>query len=108
MMSSVRTRSLARVLVGAALLFGAALLSGCSSVIDAIPTAAGGLPENTPARSAVQPAYPAVNDFPAGRDPALTAAERQLLKDDLIATRQRAMEKGATATVEPAGSPARP
>jgi hypothetical protein len=108
MTSSVRTRSLARVLVGAAVLFGAALLSGCSSVIDAIPTAAGGLPENTPARSAVQPAYPAVNDFPAARDPALSAAERQLLKDVLIATRQRAMEKGATATVEPTGSPARP
>jgi hypothetical protein len=108
MMSSVRTRSLARALVGAAVLFGAALLSGCSSVVDAIPTAVGGLPENTPARAAVQPAYPAVNDVPPARDPALSAAERQLLKDDLIATRQRAMEQGATANVEPAGSTARP
>jgi hypothetical protein len=90
-------------------LLGAAMLSGCSSVVDSIPTAAGGLPQDVPERAAVQPAYPAVNDVPAGRAPPMTEAERQLLKDDLIATRQKAIQQGATATtVEATGSAGNP
>jgi hypothetical protein len=108
MMSSVRTRPLARAVAAAALLVSASLLSGCSSVVDAIPTAAGGLPENAPPRPAELRPYPAVNDVPPARDPTLSAAERQLLKDDLIATRQRAIEQGATANVEPTGSAPHP
>ncbi|HZS64084.1 MAG TPA: hypothetical protein VFA53_06255 [Xanthobacteraceae bacterium] len=40
-------------------------LSGCSaSIIDSIPTWAGGEPQGTPPRSAVEPSYPPVHDRP--------------------------------------------
>ena len=85
------------------------MLSGCSSVVDSIPTAVGGMPEGVPARSAEQPPYPAVHDVPAGRGAStLSAAEKKLLQDDLIATRQRAIEQGTTATTEATGTAGNP
>jgi hypothetical protein len=108
MMSSVRTRQ-SRTLAAAVLILGAANLSGCSSVVDSIPTAAGGLPEGAPARAAERPAYPAVNDVPAGRNGAiLSAAEKKMLQDDLIASRERAIQQGATATTEVTGTAGKP
>jgi hypothetical protein len=108
MMSSVRTRGLARALAAAVLLAGAAMLSGCSSVVDSIPTAVGGLPDGVPARPAEQPAYPAVHDMPGRSGPTLSDAETKLLKDDLIATRQRAIEQGTTASTEATGTAGKP
>lgn len=91
------------------LLAGVAILSGCSSVIDSIPTAAGGLPEGAPARPAEPPPYPAVHDMPAARAvSSLSEAEKKLLKDDLIATRERAIQQGATATTEATGTAGNP
>jgi hypothetical protein len=85
------------------------MLSGCSSVVDAIPTAVGGMPEGVPARPAEPPPYPAVYDGPTGRSRAtLSDAETKLLKDDLIATRQRAIEQGTTATTEATGTAGKP
>jgi hypothetical protein len=44
-----------------------------------------------PERPAVQPDYPAVHDMPPPRsDSTLSDAERKSLKDDLIASRERA------------------
>ena len=73
------------------LLAAATLLSGCSSMIaDNLPTIAGGLPPGTPARSDVQPAYPAVHDMPAQRSEAvLTDAEVKQLEADLAKDRER-------------------
>jgi hypothetical protein len=104
----------ARALAAAALLTGAAVLAGCSSTIDHIPTAVGGLPEGIPARPAEPPPYPAVYDMPPPRGSTpLNEAEKKLLKDDLIATRNRAIQQGTEATTatvgtEASGSPARP
>ena len=71
------------------LLAGAALLSACSP--SSLPPSLGGLPQNFPERPAVQPAYPAVHDMPPPRgDATLSAAEKKKLKDDLIASRERA------------------
>jgi hypothetical protein len=109
MMSSVRTRLPSRALAVAVLILGAAILSGCSSVVDAIPTAAGGLPEGVPARPADPPPYPAVHDVPTGRGGSiLSAAEKKLLQDDLIASRERAIQQGATATTEATGTAGKP
>jgi hypothetical protein len=98
-----------RALAAAVLLVGAAMLSGCSSVVDSIPTAAGGLPEGVPARPAEPPPYPAVHDMPTGRGVStLSDTETKLLKDDLIATRQRTIEHGTTANTEAAGTAGKP
>jgi hypothetical protein len=71
--------------------FAAALaLSGCSSVVDSVPTALGGLPEGVPQRPAGDAAYPAVHDMPPARqDGALSEAERNRLRDELKDTRDR-------------------
>jgi hypothetical protein len=77
------------VLIGAA-------VSGCSShqVIDNMPSAIGGLPEAAPQRPANPPVYPAVHDMPPPRkDTPLSEAERKRLKEDLIATRDRAAKR---------------
>jgi hypothetical protein len=73
-------------------LAAAGLLSACSSRIgDSLPPSLGGLPQNIPERPAVQPAYPAVHDMPPQRaDTTLSEAEKKNLKDDLIASRERA------------------
>jgi hypothetical protein len=92
-------RPLMARLVAAAFAFGsAATLAGCSSVVDHIPTAVGGIPEGAPERPAAQPAYPAVHSAAGGTNAAqrnvtpLTDAEREKLKQELIATRARAQE----------------
>lgn len=74
----------------AAALLLAATLAGCSSVVDTIPTALGGLPEGVPARPAAPAAYPAVHDMPPSRqDGALSSAESKRLREDLKNVRSR-------------------
>jgi hypothetical protein len=90
-------RQPACALAAAMILVGAAV-SGCSShqLIDNMPSAIGGLPEGAPQRSANPPVYPAVHDMPPPRkDTPLSEAERKRLKDDLIATRERAAKRKA-------------
>jgi hypothetical protein len=76
------------------LLAAAAALAGCSSshlIADNLPAAVGGLPENVPARPETAPAFPPVHSQPPSRaDAMLSEAERKKLKDELIATRDRA------------------
>ena len=75
--------------VAAAFLLGA-MLAGCSSVVDTIPHAMGGLPDGVPARPAAPPAYPAVHDMPPSRqDGALSDAESKRLREDLKSVRNR-------------------
>ena len=70
------------------------LLSACSSsnrIGDSLPPSLGGMPAGMPERPAVQPDYPAVHDLPPPRaDTTLSDAEKKSLKDDLIASRERA------------------
>src|SRR5215218_4428719 len=99
MASGLRLRRVARAFAAAALFTSAVMLGGCSSTIDHIPTAIGGLPEGVPARPAEPPPYPAVHDMPAPRGSTpLNDAEKKLLKDDLAATRDRAIKQGTDAT----------
>jgi hypothetical protein len=105
-LSRSRYRQPARVLLVALLLAGAAMVSGCSSyaLIDAMPTAVGGLPEGTPERPATPQQYPAVHDMPPPRnDIPLNEAEKKKLKDDLTASRERAARQAAGAA-EPASA----
>jgi hypothetical protein len=71
----------------------AAILAGCSTgtMGDSMPTAVGGLPENTPQRPATPAAYPAVHDMPPPRSHMLTDEEQKKLEDDLVAARNRAV-----------------
>lgn len=78
--------------VMAALLACAALLSGCSSAMveDHLPTAAGGLPDNAPARPTAEIAYPAVHNMPPARATTpLSYDQQKRLEDDLVATRNK-------------------
>jgi hypothetical protein len=100
-----RHRRPERVLLVALLLAGAVTVSGCSSytLIDAMPTAIGGLPEGTPERPTAQN-YPAVHDLPPPRnDTPLNDAEKKRLKDDLTKVRDRAARQ-ATGAPEPAAA----
>ena len=90
-------------------------LAGCSSVIDHVPTWAGGLPEAAPDRSATPPAYPAVHDMPPARnDTVLSEAERKKLKDELNTMRSQteanisAAETTGAGPAAPAGTPPKP
>jgi hypothetical protein len=66
------------------------VLAGCSSVVDNVPPALGGLPEGTPERSATPTPYPSVHDMPPARkDAAMTEAEAKRLRDDLKLTRNK-------------------
>jgi hypothetical protein len=57
-------------------------------MIDAIPSRAGGLPENAPARPQVQPAFPSINVEPPARDDkTLTIDQQKKLETDLMALR---------------------
>jgi hypothetical protein len=98
-------RNLTGRALAAALLIGVAVtLAGCASgpVGDSMPTAVGGLPENTPARPATPAAYPAVHDMPPPRAAAvLTDAEQKKLEDDLIAAGNRAAGKPAGSARNP-------
>jgi hypothetical protein len=93
--------------VAAALLLSAAL-AGCSSVVDNIPHAMGGLPDGVPARPAAQPAYPAVHDMPPPRtDGALSEVESKRLREDLKNTRNR-IAPSSDATTGTAGGARNP
>jgi hypothetical protein len=67
------------------------LTVGCSTAqIDQIPASMGGLPEGTPARPAVAPAFPAVHDMPPQRaQPLLDEDEQKRLEQELIRARNR-------------------
>jgi hypothetical protein len=93
MQSQEPRKQCAQVLAVAGLLAAIGLLSACSGsrIGDSLPPSLGGLPEGVPERPAVQPAYPAVHDMPPPRaDTTLSEAEKKNLKDELIATRERA------------------
>jgi hypothetical protein len=81
----------------------AAILAGCSTgtMGDNMPTAAGGLPENTPQRPATPAAYPAVHDMPPPRTNMLTDEEQKKLEADLVAARDRAAGKPAGSARNP-------
>ena len=98
------------MLAAAVLLAAAGVLPGCSSVIDQIPTWAGGLPDGVPPRPATQPAYPAVHDMPPARNQTtLSEQEKAKLEEDLVASRERAARQGTPAEETTAGTrPARP
>jgi hypothetical protein len=100
-------RSAFAAAVVVALCAGAA---GCSSVIDAIPTAAGGLPSGAPERPATAPDYLPVGEPTAARENRpLTEAERLKLEAELAAMRsqqeQRAVAPPAPAAAAPAKNP---
>ncbi len=74
----------------AALVLLAAPVAACSSVVDMIPTAAGGLPAKAPERPETQPEFPAVNALPQRREEApLTDDELNRLKSELTTLRDR-------------------
>ena len=87
--------------------FVAALLlwpAGCSGSLlaDHLPTAVGGLPDDSPERPANPPAYPAVHDMPPPRATAtLNDDQQKLLEGDLIAVRDRV----GAAVAPPAAGP---
>jgi hypothetical protein len=90
--------------------FAAALLAACSSttLTDMIPSAAGGLPENAPARPATAPEYPAVNAMPQHRDVLpLTDDEVKRTQSELSTLRQQQEQRAAEAEPKPAAAPAK-
>jgi len=79
-------------------------MAGCSTVIDAIPTAAGGLPNGAPERPATAPDYLPVGDTTATRENRpLTEAERVKLEAELAAMRSQQEQRAVSA---PAPAPA--
>jgi hypothetical protein len=82
-------------------------LSGCSSVVDHIPTGLGGLPEGAPTRSSTAADYPSVHEMPPARqEGSLSEAERKRLRDDLNETRKRLMAPEKTRGTARAGGSA--
>jgi len=74
---------------GALVLAALPVVAGCSSVPD-VPTWAGGLPANAPARPDVPAQYPAVHDVPPPRsDRPLTDEQQIKLEKDLAVARER-------------------
>jgi hypothetical protein len=86
------------------------MLPGCASTIaDNLPTWAGGIPADTPDRSATPVAYPAVHDMPPPRQTeTLTYDEQTRLEKDLADQRDRAAAAAAAAAQadQPASDPA--
>ena len=83
-------------------------MAGCSSVIDAIPTAAGGLPSGAPERPATAPDYLPVGDTAAARENRpLTEAERLKLEAELAAMRSQQEQRAVAPPVPAAAGPAR-
>jgi len=79
-------------LSGALLAFSASLVvAGCgSSVSTGVPTWAGGLPQDAPARAAAPPVFPDVYDVPPPRATRpMTAEEQAKLQAELTALRRR-------------------
>ena len=69
-------------------------MCACSSLGDNLPAPVG-LPQNTPARPALQPEYLPVHDMPPARDTkTLTDPERKKIEADLVEVRDR-QERGA-------------
>jgi hypothetical protein len=82
-----------------ALALAAGLLAACSSasITDMIPTAAGGLPANAPARPATEE-YPAVGAMPQRREALpLTDEEVKRAQAELTTLRQQQEERTGTA-----------
>jgi hypothetical protein len=93
-------------------MLGSLPLAACitNGAIDMVPTAAGGLPADVPARPTETP-RPIPYIAPNTRDtPPLTAEEQKKLQDELSAVRDHQAATAAAATGEPAkpapGSPA--
>jgi len=85
--------------LAAALALAALAGTGCTSQLADLAE-----PAETPPRSAVAPAYPAVHDMPSARDTKpLTAEERQRIADELSAIRDR--QEADTAEAAPATKP---
>jgi hypothetical protein len=95
-----------RAVAAVLLLAGSAMLSGCSSTIDHIPTAAGGLPQGVPQRPATPAAYPAVHDMPPTRaDEPLSDAEKKRLREELAKMCDTAARDATTAiSADPTGA----
>ena len=83
-------RYLVKPLRGAVLLLGATtMVAGCSSLSD-VPTWAGGLPADAPARPTVDAPFPAVHDVPPPRNERTLTDDQQVrLEKDLAAARER-------------------
>lgn len=82
----------------AALAAVAVAVAGCSSILSEMPQQMGGLPSDAPARPAVPPSYPAVNDMPEARaERTLTETERKKVQADLDAARAAAAKRAGTA-----------
>ena len=93
-----------------ALGLAAGLLAACSTaqITDMIPTAAGGLPENAPARPAAAPEYPAVNAMPQRREALpLTDDEIKRTQAEMTTLRQQQEQRATEAQAEPAPAPAK-
>jgi hypothetical protein len=87
---SAKPQTLRKVASAVAVVLLAAALAGCSSVVDNVPSALGGLPEGTPARPTTQAPYPKVHDMPPARkDAAMSEAEAKRLREDLKLTRNK-------------------
>jgi hypothetical protein len=72
------------------------LLAGCSSTIEKLPAAVGGLPADAPERTETPVAYPAVHDMPPPRSNAvLSADEQKKAAADLAAARDRQAKRAA-------------
>jgi hypothetical protein len=86
---------LALALLGAC----AVLFPSCSSVFSDLPAAAGGLPQDAPARTANAPAYPAVHDMPPPRpNSVLTEDQKKQLEAELAAMRAEQAKRAAAST----------
>ncbi len=84
------------VRVGGALLL-VALLIACSSTIEKLPAAVGGLPADAPERPATPAAFPAVHDMPPPRsNTVLTEDEQKKAAAELAAARDRQAKRAAT------------
>lgn len=73
------------------------LLAGCSSTIEKLPAAVGGLPADAPDRPATPAAYPAVHDMPPARtNTVLTEDEQKKAAAELAAARDQQAKRAAT------------
>jgi hypothetical protein len=107
-----RLRPLRKINLAPMLALGlaAGLLAACSSsqITDMIPTAAGGLPENAPARPATAPEYPAVNAMPQRREALpLTDDEIKRTQAEMTTLRQQQEQRAAETEPKPAPAPAK-
>jgi hypothetical protein len=83
-------------------------MAGCSTVIDAIPTAAGGLPAGAPERPATAPDYLPVGDTTAARENRpLTDEERVKLEAELAAMRSQQEQRAAAPPMPAPPGPAK-